>query len=61
MWSSDTQRLVAFVFGLSVHYVTDEQWEGLTDQLSPGWGFVEVTVNPTCQTIVSLKLFAQGC
>jgi len=41
VWSADTQRLVAFVFGLTVHYVTDEMWEGLTGQLAHGKGFVE--------------------
>eukprot|EP01063_Lacrimia_lanifica_P009765 TRINITY_DN16645_c0_g2_i1.p1 TRINITY_DN16645_c0_g2~~TRINITY_DN16645_c0_g2_i1.p1 ORF type:complete len:839 (+),score=228.63 TRINITY_DN16645_c0_g2_i1:48-2564(+) len=39
-WSEETQRLVAFIFGVSVHYITDELWEGLTPQLGAGQGFV---------------------
>ena len=27
-WSEDTKKLVAFVFGLTVHYTCDELWEG---------------------------------
>ena len=27
-WSDDTKKLVSFVFGLAVHFVTDELWEG---------------------------------
>ena len=27
-WSNDTQKLIAFIYGLTVHYVTDEVWEG---------------------------------
>eukprot|EP00466_Bigelowiella_natans_P017658 jgi/Bigna1/141182/aug1.61_g15890 len=39
-WSSDTARLVAFLFGVSVHYITDEIWEGLNTQWASGQGFV---------------------
>jgi hypothetical protein len=31
---------VAFVFGVSVHYIADELWEGLNDQIGRGQGFV---------------------
>jgi hypothetical protein len=39
-WSPETQKLVAFLFGTSVHYISDEMWEGLTDQLGRGQGMV---------------------
>lgn len=39
-WSEDTSKLVAFVFGVSVHYIADELWEGLNDQIGRGQGFV---------------------
>ena len=39
-WSEATEKLVAFVLGVSVHYAADEMWEGLTGQLSRGQGFV---------------------
>ena len=41
-WSADTAKLVAFCFGLTVHYVTDEMWEGLRHPLSFGRGFTEL-------------------
>ena len=34
----ETQKIVAFTFGVAVHYITDETWEGLTDQLGRGQG-----------------------
>ena len=40
VWSNETARLVAFVFGVGVHYIADELWEGLNDQLGAGQGFV---------------------
>ena len=39
-WTDKTKKLIAFLFGLSVHYVTDEMWEGLTKDLANGHGFV---------------------
>ena len=42
VWSEDTQKLVAFIYGLIVHYVTDEIWEGLAADLGDGHGFVEL-------------------
>lgn len=39
-WTEATSQLVSFVFGVSVHYLTDEFWEGLNDQLGNGQGFV---------------------
>lgn len=41
-WSPETQKLVAFLFGLTVHYVTDELWEGLTSPLGDRRGFTEM-------------------
>jgi hypothetical protein len=41
-WSDATKRLVAFIFGTTVHYVTDELWEGLTSELVAQRGFVEL-------------------
>ena len=35
-WSEDTAQLVAFVFGVAVHFTADELWESLTHQLEPG-------------------------
>lgn len=35
----DTAKLVAFVFGVSIHFAADEFWEGLTDQIGRGQGF----------------------
>ena len=40
-WTDDTASLVAFLYGVSVHYVADEYWEGLNSQISHGVGFVE--------------------
>lgn len=40
-WSDDTKKLVAFVFGVSVHYTCDELWEGLTGELSDS-GMIEL-------------------
>ena len=39
-WGAETQKLVAVAFGTAVHYITDEAWEGLTDQLGRGQGMV---------------------
>eukprot|EP00756_Hemistasia_phaeocysticola_P018054 Hpha_TRINITY_DN15571_c2_g14::TRINITY_DN15571_c2_g14_i1::g.106278::m.106278/K01127/E3.1.4.50; glycosylphosphatidylinositol phospholipase D len=39
-WTEDTQKLVAFLYGVSVHYISDELWEGLNPQLGRGQGFV---------------------
>jgi len=39
-WDTDMQQLVAFVFGMSTHYMADETWEGLTGELGHGQGFV---------------------
>eukprot|EP00750_Incisomonas_marina_P002215 INCI12155.2.p1 GENE.INCI12155.2~~INCI12155.2.p1 ORF type:complete len:828 (-),score=116.71 INCI12155.2:164-2647(-) len=33
---------MAFIFGVSIHYIADEMWEGLNDQLWNGQGFVRV-------------------
>ena len=41
-WSVNTSKLVAFVFGLAVHYVTDELWEGLAGGLGSARGFTEM-------------------
>ena len=41
-WSDETQKLVAFLFGLTVHYVADELWEGLTSPLGERRGFTEM-------------------
>jgi hypothetical protein len=41
-WTDDTRRLVAFTFGLAVHYVTDELWEGLAADLGTRRGFTEL-------------------
>jgi len=41
-WSDDTKKLVAFIFGVSVHYVTDELWEGLSGGLGSARGFTEM-------------------
>jgi glycosylphosphatidylinositol phospholipase D len=40
-WTQDTEKLVAFIFGVSVHYVADEFFEGLTGELGRGQGLVE--------------------
>lgn len=40
-WDAEAQQVVAFTFGVAVHYVTDELWEGLTGQLSSRRGFTE--------------------
>ncbi len=32
--------MVAFLFGVAVHYNADEIWEGLTDELQNGYGFI---------------------
>ena len=42
LWSDATKKLVAFLFGSTVHYVTDELWEGLTDELAEQRSFVEL-------------------
>eukprot|EP01062_Namystynia_karyoxenos_P061066 TRINITY_DN52_c0_g1_i1.p1 TRINITY_DN52_c0_g1~~TRINITY_DN52_c0_g1_i1.p1 ORF type:complete len:920 (+),score=309.51 TRINITY_DN52_c0_g1_i1:102-2762(+) len=39
-WSDDTKKLIAFLYGVSVHYISDELWEGLNGQLGRGQGFV---------------------
>ena len=41
-WGAETQQLVAFLFGTGAHYMADETWEGLTDQLGSGQGMVRV-------------------
>ena len=38
-WSEETKKLVAFLYGVAVHYNADEIWEGLTDELGNGYGF----------------------
>ena len=38
--SEQTQKLVAFIYGVSIHYMADELWEGLNEQLGRGQGFV---------------------
>lgn len=40
-WDAEVQGLVAFIFGVAVHYVTDELWEGLADPLGARRGFTE--------------------
>ena len=40
--TDDTEQFMAFVFGVSVHYIADELWEGLNGQLGNGQGFVRV-------------------
>eukprot|EP01052_Picozoa_sp_SAG31_P001570 SAG31_NODE_53_length_30139_cov_31.002197_12_plen_911_part_00 len=44
-WGTATQKLVAFAFGVSVHYVSDETWEGLTSQLGRGQGMVRTVAS----------------
>eukprot|EP00041_Stephanoeca_diplocostata_P027879 m.777859 g.777859 ORF g.777859 m.777859 type:complete len:523 (+) comp23269_c0_seq13:58-1626(+) len=39
-WTNDTEKLVAFLFGVSVHYIADELWEGLDAEIGRGQGFV---------------------
>ena len=39
-WSEETKKLVAFLYGVAVHYNADEIWEGLTDELGNGYGFI---------------------
>ena len=41
-WTAETKSLVAFIFGISVHYVTDELWEGLAGALGSKRGFTEM-------------------
>ena len=41
-WTGEERELAAFIFGLAVHYVTDELWEGLTGQLGSMRGFTEM-------------------
>ena len=41
-WTAKQRTLAAFIFGLAVHYVTDELWEGLTGQLGARRGFTEM-------------------
>lgn len=41
-WSDATRKLIAFMYGTTVHYVTDELWEGLTTELSAQRGFIEI-------------------
>ena len=43
-WSADTQKLVAFIYGLTVHYVTDEIWEG--------WS---ISISLPCQPIICAR------
>ena len=52
-WSEHTQLLVGFVMGVGAHYIADELWEGLNDQLSYGQGFV--------RTLSSFILGHDGC
>ena len=33
-WDDDTKKLVAFLFGVSIHYVSDELFEGLRSPIS---------------------------
>ena len=40
--TQDTEEFMAFIFGVSIHYIADEMWEGLNDQLWNGQGFVRV-------------------
>jgi hypothetical protein len=40
-WTDATEKLVAFLFGNSVHYIADEFFEGLTSQMGRGQGMVE--------------------
>ena len=37
--TKDTQKLAAFVYGVSVYYMADELWECLTSELGRGRGF----------------------
>ena len=41
--SERDEKLTAFIFGLSVHYVTDEVWEGLASDQINRRGFIELT------------------
>ena len=41
-WTADERQLAAFIFGVAVHYVADELWEGLTGQLGAMRGFTEM-------------------
>jgi glycosylphosphatidylinositol phospholipase D len=40
-WTEETEELIAFIFGVSVHYIADEFFEGLTGKLGRGQGLVE--------------------
>ena len=40
--SEDTTKLIAFLFGVSVHYAADKMWEGLSSQLVRGQGFTSL-------------------
>ena len=40
--SEDTQKLIAFLFGVSIHYAADKMWEGLSNQLVRGQGFTSL-------------------
>ena len=41
-WTPKAKELVAFSFGVAVHYVTDELWEGLAGSLDNRRGFTEM-------------------
>ena len=41
LWTDELQQLAAFIFGVTIHYVTDELWEGLTEQLNHA-GMIEL-------------------
>eukprot|EP00948_MAST-09A_sp_MAST-9A-sp1_P001838 g1838.t1 len=42
-WTEDTKKLIAFAFGVNIHFATDELWEGLFSNLAGnGQGFVEL-------------------
>jgi hypothetical protein len=42
LWDDDAKELIAFIFGVSVHYVADELWEGLASPLGERRGFTEM-------------------
>ena len=53
-WNEDTKKLIAFLMGMNIHYMADETWEGVNNQLL-GEGFVE-TINGNKFYLYSLYL-----
>ena len=41
VWDTETKKLVAFLYGVAIHYTADEIWEGLTKDLERiSYGFI---------------------